>query len=277
MILWCDGDHDPAENMLRDRALLDRLERGDEREPVLRLFRFAPHGITLGASQAPERVLDLERCRREHVPWAVRPTGGRAIFHAEEWTYSLSARIDDSEWGGTLREAYARTARLLIASLLRLGVPVEAAPGASAGRGVARATASAACFASTGGHELVLAGRKLAGSAQRRLTHAFLQQGSVLLGSGHLRLIDYLAVADARRAQMQSDLRRRTADAGRWLGDASLERWADALASVLTKDGRQPPRRVSAAAGIVALTPRETASRARGLPTPPDAARRSAP
>src|SRR5262245_38498278 len=99
MLLWIDGAHDALENMRRDTLLLAGAEaRG---EPVVRLFRFDPPGITLGANQRPERELDLARCMAEGVPWAVRPTGGRAIFHAEEWTYSLATPIDDPEWGGS--------------------------------------------------------------------------------------------------------------------------------------------------------------------------------
>src|SRR5262245_27998736 len=123
MILWCDGPHDPAENMRRDAALLGRAAADPRFEPVLRLFRFEPHGITLGHAQRPDEVLDLDLCRADGVPSAVRPTGGRAIFHSEEWTYALVARIGDPAWGGTLSEAYARASRLLLASLHRLGVP----------------------------------------------------------------------------------------------------------------------------------------------------------
>src|SRR5437870_4330865 len=134
MILWCDGGHDPAENMRRDAALLARAEAGAP--PVLRLFRFAPHGVTLGLHQRPERTLDLERCRTDHVSWAQRPTGGRAIFHAEEWTYAFATPIDDPEWGGDLRATYARVSTLILASLMRLGVPAAFAvgdPGAADG------------------------------------------------------------------------------------------------------------------------------------------------
>src|SRR5438093_592703 len=131
MILWCDGAHTPDENMRRDVALLAALEGAPEGEApggthagaarrasdatsgegrpeaVLRLFRFDPHGITLGRAQNPSQALDLARCLADGVPWAVRPTGGRAIFHAEEWTYSLAASIDDPRWGGSLSQAYA--------------------------------------------------------------------------------------------------------------------------------------------------------------------------
>ena len=250
--------------MRRDAGLLDRLEQGGAEQAVLRLFRFEPHGITLGASQEPARVLDLERCERDGVPFAVRPTGGRAIFHADEWTYSLAARLDDPEWGGTLLQSYAATARLLITSLLRLGVPVEPATADRKGR-VAHPDAGAACFATTAGHEIVVSGRKLVGSAQRRLSRAFLQQGSLLLGIGHGRLADYLSIPGAAKEALRAELERRTAHAGAWLGGAPLDRWAASLAACLA----DPPRRLTGEEGLAALTLRESDSYTRAHPTPP--------
>src|SRR5437867_4328452 len=132
MILWCDGPHEASENMRRDAGLLEAIERGawpggaEPAEPVLRLFGFVPPGITLGHSQRAEHELDLARCRADGVTWARRPTGGRDIFHSEEWTYSLAAPIADPDWGGALGESYARVSRLILASLGRLGAaPLE--------------------------------------------------------------------------------------------------------------------------------------------------------
>jgi lipoate-protein ligase A len=269
MILWCDGAHDAAENMRRDAALLVRAEAGELREPVLRLFAFAPHGITLGASQDPARVLDLEACRASGVGWAVRPTGGRAIFHAEEWTYSLTAPIADPVWGGSLREAYAAVSRLLVASLLRLGVPVDPVEGGDP----VRPGGSTACFASTAGHEIVLGARKIVGSAQRRLSRALLQQGSVLLGEGHLRLAAFVAGAPEARAGLREELERRTAHAGRWLGSAPLARWRDALAQSLPA----APVLLEGEIGIRSLTLAEGDSYTPVFPSSPVAPSRRAP
>jgi len=270
MILWCDGAHDAHENMRRDRALLAALAdpRMDGRRcgpwthagvppAVLRLFQFSPPGITLGYAQDPARELDLDRCRAEGVSWAPRPTGGRAIFHHQEWTYSLAASLDDPDWGGSLGDAYARASRLILASLRRLGVPAVLASPARARRflGSARG-ATAACFASTARHEILLGGRKLVGSAQRRATGALLQQGSLLLGPGHLGLADYLAMPEARREETREALRTASADAGEHLGmDAPLERWAEALERELPPD----TRRLDAAAGEILLTLPESA------------------
>jgi lipoate-protein ligase A len=251
VILWCDGSHGPLENMRRDAALLERFERSAPgASPVLRLFAFDPHGITLGHSQDPQRDLDLDRCRADGVPWAVRPTGGRAIFHAEEWTYSFAGRCDDPRWGGTLRQAYDAVASLVARSLLRLGVPVEVAGTRLERREAGSTGVGAACFASTGHHEIVLAGRKLVGSAQRRLATGFLQQGSLLIGSGHLRLADYLPIPSESRSRVREELARRSVAAGPWLGTAPLERWADALA------GEWGPglRLLSGEEGLEALT-----------------------
>jgi len=235
LVLWCDGAHDVCENMRRDAALL--AAAGPGRPAVLRLFRFAPPGITLGASQRPERELDLERCRADGVGWAIRPTGGRAIFHAQEWTYALAAAIDDPRWGGSLGVAYDRMSAVLVASLAALGVPVTLAgarAGATPERPRSAAGPAAPCFASTTRHEVVLNGRKLVGSAQRRTAVALLQQGSVLLGSGHLRLADYLALPMGARAGERERLQALATDAGAALGvDPPLERWADALVRVL--------------------------------------------
>ncbi len=229
LVLWVDGAHSAAENMRRDAGLLERVAAAPS-APVLRLFAFDPPGITLGRAQDPERDLDLERCRRDGVGWAVRPTGGRAIFHAEEWTFSLSAALDDPVWGGSLARAYESAARLILASLARLGVPAEFARAPQP----VPARPGLACFASAARHELLLDGRKLMGCAQRRTSNALLQQGSVLLGDGHLRLADYLALSDERRAAERRALHLSATPAGAWLGaDLGLDRWARALAGVL--------------------------------------------
>jgi lipoate-protein ligase A len=247
MILWCDGAHDAAENMRRDEALLAAAGAGAE--PVLRLFRFTPPGITLGRAQDPARELDLERCRAAGVAWAVRPTGGRAIYHDQEWTYSLAAGLGHPDWGGGLETAYAHVSALLVDSLVQLGVPATLAAGAPSVRRLAgpaelapRARGAGGrgpgvappCFASTARHEIVLEGRKLVGSAQRRTARALLQQGSLLLGRSHLRLVDFLALPDTSRQRVRDELGRAATDAGAWLGSAApLERWAGALAASL--------------------------------------------
>jgi len=239
MIVHVDGRAGVAEHMRRDAERLGEAEAraaaGAPWEAVLRLFRFDPPGITLGHAQHAGRELDLERCARDGVAVAKRPTGGRAIFHAAEWTYSVTAAIADPEWGGSLADSYDRVSRLVCASLVALRAPVALTTGEMREQ-AGGAGAAAPCFASTARHEIVRDGRKVVGSAQRRTAHALLQQGSVLLGDGHLALVDYLAIPDASRAERRAALAAASADLGDVLGsDAPLERWAASLRAVLAE------------------------------------------
>jgi len=252
-LLWLDGAHDAATNMARDAALLERVVEGRLGVTVLRLFTFAPPGITLGRAQAPARELDLDALARSGVGWAIRPTGGRAIWHEEEWTFSLVTRLGPGGWADSAAAAYERTGRLLADAFERLGVPARLAPGSPRGTGPPRAREGAAppCFASTARHELLLEGRKLAGIAQRVSRGALLQQGSILLGEAHVRLVEFVPVAD--RESLRRELSAAAAVAGPWLGaDRSLTRLADTLAALLPGVRR----------GVPELENRESAERA---------------
>ncbi len=252
VILWCDGAHGARANMERDARLLARAAANGV-PPVLRLFTFRPAGITLGHSQEPTRELDLVAIERDAVEWAVRPTGGRAIFHDEEWTFSLATPLGAAGWAADPAAAYERTCALLAAALGDLGVPVQLAAGSPRGVGRPRegGAAAAACFASTARHELVLQGRKFAGIAQRAVRGALLQQGSLLLGDSHLRLVDYQLATTGERLARRTALAAAAAHAGGLLGArAPLSRLAGALA------GRLPgARRVDGDAGLELLGP----------------------
>lgn len=236
VVLWCDGAHPASENMRRDAALLAAAVADAARPAVLRLFRFAPPGVTLGANQDPARELDLPALAAAGVEWAVRPTGGRAIWHDEEWTFSLAARLGPGGWAPDARAAYARTTGLLAGAFRALGVPVEQSAGSPRGVGAPRARdgPAAPCFASTARHELTLGARKFAGIAQRECGGALLQQGSLLLGDSHLRLAAWLRLPDGERARVREALAASTAHAGRWLPPGTpIGALGDALAASL--------------------------------------------
>lgn len=253
VIVWCDGAHGARENMRRDARLLEQAAGDAGRASVLRLFRFHPAGITLGHNQDPARELDLERAAADGIEWAVRPTGGRAIFHDEEWTFSLATRLGPAGWAADPSAAYARTCGLLAGALRAVGVAAELSPGSARGVGSPRAAGgpAAPCFASTARHELTIGGRKFAGIAQRALPGALLQQGSLLLGASHLRLADYLALPPDRRAGVRAALAAAaTAPAGGPAPDAPLADFAAAVAAALPG-----ARLVHGAAGEALLAP----------------------
>lgn len=234
--LWLDAPGGVREQMARDASLLERAAAAEGAGTLLRLYTFTPPGITLGRAQDPARELDLAALARDGVAHAVRPTGGRAIWHDEEWTFALVTRLGAGGWAQTPAEAYGRTAQLLATALRSLGVPVTLAPGSRRGPGAPRDRHGAAppCFASTARHELLLHGRKLAGIAQRVVRGGLLQQGSILLGDSHARLARYAAVAEAERGALAERWRREAALAGPSLATGrDLSRLADAIATAL--------------------------------------------
>jgi lipoate-protein ligase A len=170
--LILDPPSPPAWNMALDEALLEAWRPGDP--PVLRLYGWRPAALSLGRFQAARELV----C----PPGAVlvrRITGGSAIHHREdEVTYALVAPYGLFETPRP-RAAYRAVHGALARALASLGVAApdpdqaaDRAPGA-APRGM--------CFATATGEDLLVGGRKLVGSAQRRRGGAFLQHGSVPL------------------------------------------------------------------------------------------------
>lgn len=198
--LLTDGPRDPAWNMAVDDALLELRQDGAIAGTWIRLFGWAPAAVSIGRLQAPEGELDLAALRAAAVPVVRRSTGGKAVYHVNELTYSLVGGVPDSTWGQNLHDTYRRVSDLVIAALARLGIAAAYAPRRSGRSGRAADDLAAACFAVAYGHELVHAGRKICGSAQRRLTRAFLQHGSLLLGPEQADLARFLRIGGDRAA-----------------------------------------------------------------------------
>lgn len=215
-----------------DEAILDAVRRG-ESPPTFRIYSWAPPAITLGHSQDAGRALDLRRCERDGVPVTRRLTGGRAVFHANELTYSMIGPADDPVFGGTLTDTYRAVSRVLMDALTGLG----AYPEWSRGEPVAGRTGigSSPCFLSASRYEITIGGRKLVGSAQRRMEGYFLQQGSILTGPGHERIADYLADG-ADSGYMRAEMALKSTDLAAALGhDADPGRLARLLADSLER------------------------------------------
>jgi lipoate-protein ligase A len=179
------------ENMRRDVALLDACARGDIAGAV-RLYGFAPACLSLGRMQPLDDV-DLEACARDCVDVVRRPSGGRAVLHDQEVTYSVVCRSTDPVFGGRVLDSCSRIHQAVAAGLDVLGVrTLPRAMPVDLRRDARESAAVADCFARPAAHELMdERGRKLVGSAQARRGGALLQHGSVLLepprAAGYLR------------------------------------------------------------------------------------------
>jgi lipoate-protein ligase A len=166
--------------MATDRALLDLADR--DHVAALRLYAWAPRCLSFGRHEPALRRYDRARLEALGLDTVRRPTGGRAVWHAAELTYSLAA---PAALVGSLAETYDRIHRLFARALERLGVRAAMAPRPAR----AALPDAGACFAVPAGGELLVAGRKVLGSAQLRVGEAVLQHGSLLL-AGDQRLVD---------------------------------------------------------------------------------------
>jgi len=178
-------------------------------DPILRVYRWEPAAVTFGYNQ------DLSSFDRDALDAAGydlvrRPTGGRAILHADELTYAVIGTSPGPVFGNSLHETYMKINQALLAFLADLGIAADISEGES--RDEARGLV---CFRSAGRHEVSVAGRKLIGSAQRRTGGVFLQHGSILAGPRHLDLPGFLK---GTPADDPAQLAAVTTDLGQLLG-----------------------------------------------------------
>jgi lipoate-protein ligase A len=171
-LLLIDPPADGAWNMALDQALLEAAER--EGLATLRLYAWEPYTLSFGRNEPASRRYDRVAIEARGMAVVRRPTGGRAVWHADEVTYAVAAPADGF---GALRDTYRAVHGLLAEALTGLGAPVGLAadrPAVGVGAG--------ACFASAAGGEVVTVdGGKVVGSAQVRSGGAFLQHGSIIL------------------------------------------------------------------------------------------------
>jgi len=161
-----------AENMARDTALQARA--AETSETVFSVYSWARPTLSFGRHQPASGFYDVERIQAAGLDVVRRPTGGRAILHNREVTYSVTAPLEDAE---PLRQAYSRINQILLDGLSRLGIVAELATS----RERAPAPSIRPCFETPGEGELVADGGKLVGSAQWRDGGALLQHGSILV------------------------------------------------------------------------------------------------
>ncbi len=175
------GAHPGRENMALDEKLLDQAAEG-EVIPTLRLYTWDPPAVSLGRFQAIETAVRADACRRHGFDVVRRFTGGRAVLHHQELTYCIVSRTDNPLFPQDVLGTYKVIAEGLLACLENLGIRAEmvSRSGRHAGL-VERKPKDPSCFSSPSWYEILVDGRKIIGSAQRRVSGAFLQHGSILM------------------------------------------------------------------------------------------------
>lgn len=175
------GPCSPSYNMALDEALLDFHSRG-EIPPVIRFYEWNPATLSIGYFQRSERDIDLQAVKEQQIGFVRRPTGGRAVLHDSELTYSIIVSEEYPNMPQTVTEAYRFLSEGLLKGFQYLGLNAYfSVPDTEEKRDALKKPKSAVCFDAPSWYELVVEGKKVAGSAQTRQKGVILQHGAILL------------------------------------------------------------------------------------------------
>ena len=175
-----------AWNMAVDESILEHIHRGDS-IPTLRLYAWDPPCLSLGHAQ-PFSDVDVNRLKQRGWEVVRRVTGGRAILHTDELTYSVIAPANEPRVEGSVLESYNRLAQALLLAVQTLEIPVEM----KEGKPTESATPNPVCFEVPSTYEITVNGKKLIGSAQARKKEGVLQHGSLPLTGDLTRICQAL-------------------------------------------------------------------------------------
>lgn len=182
-------------NMALDEVLFAAVSQG-VCPPVLRFYQWQAPTLSLGYGQDYASSLNAGFCQRAGIAVVRRMTGGRAVIHDRELTYSLVSPEKNGLFPGSIQGNYAVVAEVLKTAMESLGLAVELALGRRSSPSGTRDYRYNACFNSPSVHELVVAGRKISGSAQMRQRGFFLQHGSLPLDMDLGMVVQALSPAD---------------------------------------------------------------------------------
>lgn len=187
-----------AWNMAVDEAILESV-MNREALPTLRLYAWDPACLSLGLAQ-PVSDVDLNELAKLGWDLVRRPTGGRAILHVDELTYSVTAPSDEPRVVGGVLDSYQRLSQALLAALQDLHLEARAdkeytpSPDTTPN--------GAVCFEVPSNYEITVNGKKLIGSAQARRKDGLLQHGSLPLCGDLTRITRVLKYPDDKSREL---------------------------------------------------------------------------
>lgn len=183
----------PSFNMALDELLLDWHSQG-EIPPVIRFYGWKPAGISVGYFQKVNGKIDVKSAANYGIELVRRQTGGRAVLHDQELTYSVLVSENHPSMPRSVKEAYMVISTGLLEGFKELDIHAEF----SIPEGKLQTTDSAVCFEEPSWYELVVEGRKAAGSAQTRKKGVILQHGSIPLDVDEIKLFDLFIYPNER-------------------------------------------------------------------------------
>ncbi|MDQ0218345.1 lipoate--protein ligase family protein [Peribacillus cavernae] len=175
------GNCSPSFNMAMDEALLNWHSNG-RIPPIIRFYGWDPATLSIGYFQKAEKEINLEEVKKQGAGFVRRPTGGRAVLHEHELTYSVIVNEEYPNMPKNVTEAYRVISEGILRGFKNLGLDAYfAVPKTDNEKAALREPRSSVCFDAPSWYELVVEGRKVAGSAQTRQKGVILQHGSILL------------------------------------------------------------------------------------------------
>ncbi|MFJ7826766.1 biotin/lipoate A/B protein ligase family protein [Psychrobacillus sp. NPDC096623] len=183
------GPCTPSFNMAMDEALLDWHSEGLI-PPVIRFYEWNPATLSIGYFQSVEKEIDMEAVKSLGLGFVRRPTGGRGVLHEHELTYSVIVTESYPSMPATVTEAYRVISEGLLLGFQNLGLDAYfSVPNSDEQKENLKKPKSAVCFDTPSWYELVVEGKKVAGSAQTRQKGVILQHGAILLDLDEDKLI----------------------------------------------------------------------------------------
>ncbi|MCK5131425.1 MAG: hypothetical protein KAR40_04660 [Candidatus Sabulitectum sp.] len=195
-------------NMAVDLCSMKLVQSGNA-QAIFRTYMWAPHCLSIGRFQKPEKEADVKKLLDDGYHIVRRPTGGRAVWHGHELTYSLVAMEDHPLVSGSIAESLEKVASILTEGLKKSGIPAVLNPGSRELSAAGREFNP--CFTSHGRSEIMTEDRrKLVGSAQARSRGVFIEHGSIIFTNQQTKTVDYLpgAASTTLKAKMRELLTR---------------------------------------------------------------------
>ncbi len=187
MRIITQGPEPACFNMALDEAILESVRKKNS-PPTLRLYGWDRPSISIGYFQKITEI-DAAYCQKHGYPVVRRLTGGRAVLHDAELTYSVSSPHDSYPFNGNLLDNYRTISSALLRGLKRLGIEGEMSFTKKRSEG----HRNPACFRAASFGEVTVNAKKIIGSAQKRYTDGFLQHGSILISFDHNKLCNALS------------------------------------------------------------------------------------
>ncbi len=202
------GNCSAAYNMALDEALLDWHSKG-KIPPTIRFYGWNPATLSIGYFQKVEKEVNMDAVKAYGLGFVRRPTGGRGVLHDDELTYSVIVSEEHPDMPHTVTEAYRVISEGILEGFKKVGLDAYfAVPRTEEEKSALKNPRSAVCFDAPSWYELVVEGRKVAGSAQTRQKGVILQHGSIILDIDEDKLFDLFKYPSERvRERMQRNFK----------------------------------------------------------------------